>query len=197
MIIQPAHLTPSSSSPTASSAFPPRDHIYKGKYTHRSWQQLPPELVRYVDATPISVLISNASSSGPLRPTISSTSTPPAIVPSLGTQRNSGIPESSIPLFVMQLRSKSSCRSLPPGQQRVCLSSFFSSKRAHLFPLFLSQSRHTCSGTRHAPSSIPMTSSPTISTFVPNHRYPAQRAVLPPPISSSRIEYPPFVTFVK
>ncbi|KAH0828918.1 hypothetical protein J3R83DRAFT_2339 [Lanmaoa asiatica] len=48
MIIHPAHLTPSSSSSTASSTFSPRDHIYKGKYTHRSWQQLPSELVRTI-----------------------------------------------------------------------------------------------------------------------------------------------------
>ncbi|KAG6382190.1 hypothetical protein JVT61DRAFT_840 [Boletus reticuloceps] len=48
MIIQPAHSTTSSSSPTASALAAPRDHVYKGKYTHRSWQQLPPELVRTI-----------------------------------------------------------------------------------------------------------------------------------------------------
>ncbi|KAF8131819.1 hypothetical protein EV363DRAFT_1164636 [Boletus edulis] len=48
MIIQPAHSTSSSSSPTASALAAPRDHVYKGKYTHRSWQQLPPELVRTI-----------------------------------------------------------------------------------------------------------------------------------------------------
>lgn len=57
MIIQPTHLSPPSSSPTASSHLPPRDHVYKGKFTHRSWQQLPPELVRYVDATLIIILL--------------------------------------------------------------------------------------------------------------------------------------------
>lgn len=73
----------------------------------------------------------------------------------------------------------------------------FSLKRAHLFLLFVSQSRHTCFGTRPVPSSIPMTFLPIINMSVPNPRLPAQQAVLPLPISSSHIEYPPFVTFVK
>ncbi|KIJ63498.1 hypothetical protein HYDPIDRAFT_29304 [Hydnomerulius pinastri MD-312] len=38
-------LSSSVSTPTTESA---RDHIYKGKYTNRSWQQLPPELVRTI-----------------------------------------------------------------------------------------------------------------------------------------------------
>jgi hypothetical protein len=37
-----------STSPVMTATHSTGDHIYKGKHTNRSWQQLPPELIRYV-----------------------------------------------------------------------------------------------------------------------------------------------------
>lgn len=37
-----------STSPTTTASYSTGDHIYKGKHTNRSWQQLPPELIRHI-----------------------------------------------------------------------------------------------------------------------------------------------------
>ena len=94
--------------------------LFKGKSAHRSWPQLPEELVRSVIsyATPEDRI--STAYSGSSRTIIYGTSQLPAIVHLLGMLASCGIPGWSILVYATRSNSKkASCRSAQNGAEQV------------------------------------------------------------------------------
>lgn len=95
--------------------------LFKGKSAHRSWPQLPEELVRSVSCT-MSQSGDRFSTTYPglSRTIIYGTSRLPVIVHLLGMLANSGIPGWSIHVYATRSNSrKVSCRCVQNGAERV------------------------------------------------------------------------------
>ena len=78
-------------------------HIFKGKSAHRSWPQLPEELVRSVISYAIPKDRISSVDPGLSRIITCGTSQPPAIVHLLGMLANYGIPGWSIHVYATRL----------------------------------------------------------------------------------------------
>ena len=83
----------------------PLQSYYKGKKTHRSWNNLPPEIIRCVTTEQTAMLAENTTTE-PSPHSYSSMSSYRTIVPSLGTLLSSGILVSRIRRYAMHSTSR-------------------------------------------------------------------------------------------